>query len=340
MLEFSILDYDAAPWEQIESCVDHVIYKSKSWMDFICATQSINPLIISIRKDGEVIGFFIGGRLRKGIAIVGSPFEGWNTAFQGISTLAPIPVQERIGIYRELIPFCYATPGCAFFQASDWSLHPEDMEGSGLTVKPVRGYTMDLTLDNKTLLSRFNRASRRAIEKAKEYGLIVQEPADLPAFVDEFYDQLLDVFHKRSQKPTFPRSRVKALVERLRGTGKLLLLETRTPEGRCIATGIFISTDKVAHWWGSTSYRADQIMRPNEILFWDAIQRLKGKGVQVFELGSTGTYKEKYGPAPDARVQILAPRWEFLHALKTLAQKVYYAMRFLPLKGRGAAAQD
>ena len=329
MYEFSILDHRAAPWERIESCVDHVVFKSRTWIDFLTETQGITPLVVAVGKDGRTIGWFIGGTMRKGIRIVASPFEGWSTPFQGLSVLEPISTRERLLIYEELIPFCYAKTGCWFFQTTDWSLKPEDLDGSPLTCQAVKGYRLDLSRDEAALFAGFDSATRRAIRKAQKGGVTVQEPTDLDQFITDYYDQLQDVFGKQGLKPTYLRSRVEALIKHLHGAGRLLLLESRSAEGKCIGTGIFPAAHQLMQFWGGASYRSHQILRPNEILFWEAIRYWKQRGVLEFEFGGGGAYKEKYGPEPYRRAQIIAPRWPILSRLKTLARAGFTLARTL-----------
>lgn len=325
--EFSILDDKAVPWDQIESCMDHVVFKSKAWMDFLCETQRIKPLVISVRKQGRPVGFFVGATTFKGLRIVASPFEGWTTPFQGLSVLSQISTQERINIYKQLIDYCYAEIGCSFFQATDWNLHPQDMVDSGLSFQLVRGYRLDLTLDEETLFSKFDSACRRAIRKAQKEGVTVHEAEDVERFAWDYYNQLCDVFLKQGLKPTYPCSRVQALINKLHHTGNLLLLETRSSDMTCIGTGIFPASNSLAQFWGGASFRSHQILRPNEILFWEAIRYWKRRGMLEFEFGGLGAYKEKYGPEPYTRVKIIAPRWKFLTDLKAFARKAYYGLR-------------
>ena len=335
MYEFSILDSQAAPWPEIESCADHVVFKSRAWMDFLVESQGVRPLPIAIRRDGSLIGYFIGARLRKGIRIVASPFEGWCTPFQGLSVLAPISIPERLAVYKELITFCEATPGCDWFQATDWGLAPEDMTGSPLSWLPVLGYRLDLTLDEEVLFARFSSATRRAIRKAQKGGVTVGQPEDPDQFVRDYYDQLLDVFAKQGLKPTYSLARIRALVRHLLPTGNLLLLESRSAEGACIGTGIFCGDNRLAQFWGGASYRASQILRPNEILFWEAIRRLRGRGLREMEFGGLGAYKEKYGPEPCARVQVYSARWKILASLKNTARIVFRFARSWRFRGVG-----
>jgi len=327
MIRFSLLDLEAVPWDQVESCVDHLVFKSKAWFDFLGETQKLKPVILSVAKDDKIIGFFVGAGIRKGVRIVAGPFEGWTTPFQGLTFLEPISAQERIAIYGQLSKYCLQTIGCSFFQATDWHLTPEDMVGSGQSFHSVRGYRLDLTQDEEALFSGFSSACRRAIRKAQKSGVRVQESENIDQFITNYYDQLCEVFQKKGNKPTYSRSRVEALVRHLYGTGNLLLLESRSPDGNCIGTGIFPATKNLMQFWGGASFRSHLILRPNEILFWEAIRYWKKRGVLEFELGGRGAYKEKYGPEPYVRVQIIATRWPFLAVLKSLARKVYYGVR-------------
>ena len=123
--------------------------------------------------------------------------------------------------------------------------------------------------------------------------MIVVEASDLE-FADEYYDQLQEVFAKQSLSPTYGVEVVRALIEHVHPSGHLLLLKALSPEGKCIATGIFPGMNRTAYFWGGASWRSHQILRPNEALFWHAMLYWKSRGITTFDLGA-GDYKRKYG---------------------------------------------
>jgi hypothetical protein len=115
---------------------------------------------------------------------------------------------------------------------------------------------------------------------------------------------------------------VRALIRHLAPTGRLLLVRAISPEGVCIGTGIYPAYNRVAEFWGNASFRASQILRPNETLHWYAMRYWKARGIEAFDWGGGGTYKEKYGPRPIAVPWFSKSRYRILGTLREQAAKV------------------
>ena len=148
----------------------------------------------------------------------------------------------------------------------------------------------------------------------------MQEAHDL-GFAEEYYEQLKDVFGKQTLAPTYGVERVRSLIRHLAPTGHLLLVRALSPEGRCIGTGIYPAFNKVAEFWGNASFRSTQILRPNETLHWYAMRYWKARGVEAFDWGGGGGYKEKYGPYPIAVPWFCKSRFKALGVLREQAKK-------------------
>jgi hypothetical protein len=163
-------------------------------------------------------------------------------------------------------------------------------------------------------------ACRRCIRKAEKIGVTIEEANDLE-FAGEYYAQLKDVFAKQSLAPPYTEERVIELIRHLQPTGRLLLLRARDAEGRCIATGIFPAMNGTMYFWGGASWRAHQILRPNEYLMWYAMRFWKARGIEWCDLGGGAEYKRKYGvretPVPFFR----ASRFRALSHARQLAKK-------------------
>ena len=125
-------------------------------------------------------------------------------------------------------------------------------------------FLIDLTLGEDVLYSRLSSKScRYSIRRAEKLGVTIEEASD-EGFADEYYEQLLDVFAKQSLVPTYDRERVRLLIRHLAPTGNLLLLRAREPQGRCIATGIFVGLHQFAYFWGNASCARTSIFAPTK----------------------------------------------------------------------------
>ena len=114
---------------------------------------------------------------------------------------------------------------------------------------------------------------------------------------------------------------MRALVRCLQPTGRLLLLRARAPDGTSIATGIFPALNGVAYFWGGASWRAHQVLRPNEAVFWYAMRYWKARGMRVLDMGGGGDYKRKYGPRETSVPFVRTSRFRGLGTLRTAAQR-------------------
>jgi len=131
------------------------------------------------------------------------------------------------------------------------------------------------------------------------------------------------VFAKQGLVPTYPVERVRALVKNLEPTGRLLLVRARDPEGKCIATGIFPGFNKTAEFWGNASLRSSQNLRPNEAIHWYVMRYWKARGVEVYDWGGEGKYKEKYGCVAHRVPWFTKSRFAVISGLRGQARKMF-----------------
>jgi CelD/BcsL family acetyltransferase involved in cellulose biosynthesis len=133
------------------------------------------------------------------------------------------------------------------------------------------------------------------VRRGQKVGVSVEQ-ASGTAFADEYYEQLVQVFARQSLVPPYGVERVRALIECLEPTGRVLLARARSAEGVPIATGIFPASNGTAYFWGGASVRQHQILRPNEAIFWYAMRYWRERGMTALDLGGGGEYKRRYGP--------------------------------------------
>jgi hypothetical protein len=283
---------ESCDWERMDAFPDRVIFQTREWLEFVARTQRAEPVIASVLRDGEVVGYFTGLIVRRfGVRILGSPFPGWTTDSMGFNLADGV---SRRDAAAALVRFAWGALRCAHLELKDRRLQSADVEGLGFESDAKLTYEVDLADDEQAIFGRMSSACRRAIRKAEKVGVTV-EPAAGPGFADEYHAQLLDVFAKQSLVPTYGVERVRALIACLEPTGRLLLLRALSPDGRSIATGIFPAFNGTAYFWGGASMRADQILRPNEALFWYAMRYWREGGMTTLDLGGAGDYKRKYG---------------------------------------------
>jgi CelD/BcsL family acetyltransferase involved in cellulose biosynthesis len=319
MLTLERLAPDECDWERMDALPDRVIFQTREWLEFVSRTQRAEPVVAVVVDGGDHVGYFTGLIVRRfGVRILGSPFPGWTTDSMGFNLPEGVSRREAAAA---LLRFSSGPLRCWHVELKDRRLRAADLEGLGFESDPTLKYEVDLSDEETAIFGRMSSACRRAVRKAEKSGVTVA-PATGSAFADEYYVQLQGVFARQSLVPTYGVERVRALIECLEPTGRLLLLRVRSPDGRSIATGIFPAFNRTAYFWGGASVRADQILRPNEAMFWYAMRYWRDRGVSALDLGGAGDYKRRYGPRELWLPWFRRSRVSGLSAMRTLARAV------------------
>jgi hypothetical protein len=264
---------------------------------------------------GDAVGFFTGLVFKRyGLRLLGSPFPGWTTSSMGFNVRDDA---TRAAAARALPRFAFGELGCVHLELKDRRLTADDLD---FPQTPTVLYEIDLALPEQAIFDRMTSACRRAIRKSEKEHVVVEE-AEPDGFADEYYAQLVDVFEKQGLTPTYGVERVRDLIRFVHPTGRLMLVRARNPEGRPIATAIFPAHNGTAYFWGGASRREDQILRPNEAVFWFAMRRLRDRGIRVLDLGGGGEYKLKYGPVESSVPWFRRSRYPGLEPLRQIARR-------------------
>ena len=298
--------------------VARAVARSTKWSLGRC--ERATPLIAELREGREVVGYFTGLTFnRLGVKILGSSFPGWTTPYIGFNL---VPGASRAAALGAVEQMAWDRLKCLHMEVSDPDFIAEDGESLGFACEFYKSYRTDLRKSEEKLFSRMNSACRRCIRKAEKSGVTIEEAHGL-AFADEYYEQLVDVFAKQKLVPMYTVNRVRTLIRNLEPTGRILLLRARDPKGKCIATGIFPGFNKIAEFWGNASFRSSQSLRPNELIHWYAMRYWKRRGIEVYDWGGEGKYKEKYGCVPHRVPWFTKSRHELVSKLRDQARKMF-----------------
>jgi hypothetical protein len=284
------VNYDQAP--ALEQFKDYTIFQTMEWLKFVSHTQNAEPVVAVVKEGERSVGRFSGLIVRKcGLRILGSPFTGWTTSYMGFNLDSSVPrVKALLALYK----FAFGDLDCVHVEIMDRNLRTSDFEEAQYRYRNVRGFEIDLSMDEETLFEAMEPACRRCIRKADKLGVKI-EVAEDASFADEYYTQLEDVFSKQKLVPTYPIERVRSLIEHLLPTRQLLLVRAIDGGGNCIATGIFPAVNDCMYFWGGASWRRYQGLRPNEAIQWFAMRYWKARGITKYDMGGGGEYKRKYG---------------------------------------------
>lgn len=317
-------------WAGFEAFEDRLIYQTREWMSFLEATQGGEPVWAEVLDGQQQVGLFSGMKVRKmGVPVLGSPFPGWTTMYMGFNLA---PGASRMEALEALGRFAFSDLGCLHYEIADRGIDTAEASAAGYEWHSVPTFVTDLRRSEDELFRGMKDACRRCVRQAEKRGVLIEEVDDPAGFAEEYYDQLTDVFAKQGLLPTYGIERVERLIGALEGTGRLLLLRARDPEGRCIGTGIYPGMHGLAQFWGNASYRKSQRLRPNEALHWHAMRYWKSAGASIFDWGGGGQYKVKYGCTPVEIPWISNSRFRAVGALRNGAERMHAGIR--RLKGR------
>jgi hypothetical protein len=314
-----IIELDAVDWSVLDRFADRTVFQTREWIQFIRQAQNATPVIAELREGREVAGYFTGLTFtRLGIKILGSSFPGWTTPYIGFNLW---PGASRATALAAVEEMAWSNLKCLHMEVSDPYFAIEDGP-PGFAREFYISYRTDLTKSEGELFEGMDSACRRCIRKAEKSGVTIEEARDL-AFADEYYQRLVAVFAKQKLVPTYTVDRVRTLIKHLEPTGRILLLRARDSEGNCIASGIFPGFNKIAEFWGNASFRSSQNLRPNELMQWYAMRYWKRRGIEIYDWGGEGKYKEKYGCVPHRVPWFTKSRFELISKLRDEAKKMF-----------------
>lgn len=279
-------------WDQlISQFKNQALFHQSAWLDFIGKTQGGKKNLLKIIDDTKIIGYFPCFVLRKGpFKILGSPLLGWSTEFMG-----PIINNncDQLAFLHALDNYCreYKIDHC---EISNPILNPEIMKKFEFKYKKKTTFIVTLSHNNDSMWLRLNKKSCRwAINKALKNNLKV-ENTNNSEVVDEFYEEMKEVFLKQNLVPTYSYAKIKFLFDCLKQKNLLLTLQVKH-NNKIIATGFFPYDKKCIYFWGGASWREFQHLCPNELLHWTVMTLAAEKGITEYDLAGTGPFKAKFG---------------------------------------------
>jgi hypothetical protein len=314
------VDPGAVRWEELDRFEDRSVFQTRGWVAFVSESQGASPLIVELIEGGQLAGYFTGLTFsRFGVKILGSSFPGWTTPYMGFNLREGASRAAALAAVEEM---AWSELKCLHIEISDPLFSVDDGQSLGFDCEFYHSYRTDLRCSEEELFNNMESACRRCIRKAEKSEVRIEE-ADDPAFADEYYEQLQEVFGKQKLTPTYNVERVRSLIRNVKPSGNLLLLRARDKDGQSIATGIFPGFNKIAEFWGNASRRSGQQLRPNEAIHWYAMRYWKRRGAQIYDWGGQGAYKEKYGCVPHSVPWFVKSRYKIVSKLRSEARKMF-----------------
>src|SRR6266446_4599194 len=85
-MKCKITDLKTVNWEALDKFEDRTVFQTREWLQFVSQTQGAIPVVVELRDNGELAGYFTGLTFsRFGVKVLGSSFPGWTTPYMGFN---------------------------------------------------------------------------------------------------------------------------------------------------------------------------------------------------------------------------------------------------------------
>lgn len=350
---FDIINPSDKNWDEIESCCDCTVFHTKQWDSFLSSLNR-RHIVISIKKDHQIIGFFIGVKRWLGVKIVGSPDGGTGTYVQGLCMKSDTAIEKRVEIYLELVHFMMNEHIAGYIQISDWQIRtrydeyePEynwsvpalDQAGIHYTLRST--LFVDTSIPESLLWSNLKyKSCKYSINKAKKLGLwvkIIENKEDIPSFVDTLSDQINDVSRRKNERKHVhhKKKHLLALCNSL-FPENILLIQVRgiAEDGaeHVMSSAIFCIGKTASTYYSGASNEVFMKYCPNELMVWEALRILHERGAGDLIMGGTAAYKKKFGSSYAYLPMMIFTKYGIFRNVRITIKKVYKKLRNISLK--------
>jgi len=255
------------------------IYHSLEWRDVLTEAFGYEPHYLIAKSEGQVTGvlplMLVPGLLR-GTRLVSLPFSH------------SVPLCAAAGSVGPLIDSATMT---AQSRSSGRLEIRADTDVSGLVVSSPFVDTRLQLDDPASLWASISASTRRGVRKAERAGIEVSAEESLDQF-REFEGMVVET--RQSQGvPTYPVGFFKSMRKHLGNTGLARLYlawKNEQPIAGMVMT--YWRNSAIYAYGASTRHREMLNMRPNNLLFWQAIRDAAADGYSIFDFGTTHASNE------------------------------------------------
>lgn len=267
---------DFPNWDSmLLACGDQSFFHSSAWAKTLADSYGFRPRYFAdYSGDGlsflmpfmEVNSFITG---RRGVSL---PFSDQCQPFALNCEFIPQAIERVLEFARR-----------AGWEYAEWRDAPFSAEEAA-AYERFYVHEIDLCRDEALIYSSFRDSNRRSIRKALKAGVSVK-PCDSLEAVRLFYG-LNCITRKRHGLPPQPYAFFKNLYQNViqKGLGSVFIA---SHGGRALAAAIFVFFGSHGIYKYGASDMRYQNLRPNNLLFWEAIRWLKERGITILNLGRT-----------------------------------------------------
>jgi hypothetical protein len=166
------------------------------------------------------------------------------------------------------------------------------LKARGYHYEEYLNFLIDLTRPETKLWSNIRSNARRNIRKAQADGVVVNEVED-PADIPSVYTVLKAVY-KRIQVPLPDESLFRSAFDVLRPSGMMRVLVAKAGDTSIGVLTLLIAQGVMTYWYTGT-LREYSLLRPADLLVWEALKLGAESGYRVFDFGGGGRAAEEYG---------------------------------------------
>jgi GNAT acetyltransferase-like protein len=313
-------------WDELVGRFDnHRVLHQLAWLHSLEASCVRGKLLLLVyQRDDEIVGCIPGFLVTVGfLRMFGSPLPGWQTVSMG-----PVFDPERISTEELMVPlisFLVKNHDVQHIEVITSNVDQKVMENLRFTRKASPSYCVPLYPgDENRVMKAFKDSARRNVKRAKKLGLVVKFEHD-EAFLDEHYDQLVEVYHRGGNMIPFSKKRALEFFRHMKASGNLVAVSVSLPDGGpCIATGTFTIEGRELLLWMWAHRTRFRWYRPTELMTWTVMQKAMEAGCDTLDLMGRGEFKPKLGAVlNEDRSCWIWSRYQFLTKIRLLAGKTY-----------------
>ncbi|MEK6282926.1 MAG: GNAT family N-acetyltransferase [Acidobacteriota bacterium] len=319
-------EQEVCGWDNLVTRFDNcrVVHKMAWLRSLEASCVNGKPLFLIYEKEGEIVACLPGFLVKVGfLRLFGSPLPGWQTLSMG-----PVFDPDRISTEELTIPlikYLEEHHGVHHFELLTGGLDHRMMEALRFTRKPSPSYCVPMFPgDENRVLKSFKDSARRNVKRAIKLGLVVKFEDD-ESFVDEHYDQLVEVYNRGGNMIPFTKKRALEFFRHMKASGNLVAISVSLPDGGpCIATGTFTIEGRELVLWMWAHRTRYRWYRPTELMTWTVMQKAMAAGCDNFDLMGRGEFKPKLGAElNESRSCWVWSRYSWLTKMRLLAGRGY-----------------
>lgn len=266
----------------VQKCPESSLYHTLEWLNVIENTYNYKPHYLIAVKDNKVIGalpLFFVSTLIGGKRLISLPFSHKvNLLYENEEVL------KQLLLSAERLKIITKSQYVQFKPANNLDKFTNILEL--YKSKTFYQTTLSLSTTHDKIWKQFSNSTRRAIRKAERSSMVIHVSDTLDK-IDTFYELEVET-RKRQGSPPYSFKFFRIFRDKFGGNG-MARLYLASQDHHFLAGIIVTYHNNIATYayGGSINNKLKMQMRPNNLLFWKAIQDAQRLGCKWFDFGTT-----------------------------------------------------